>query len=132
MAQVDPAWEASMDVPTQGTLCLSAGLHLEHCSPAFVWSADSRFLAVAQFAQTFWLGLRQHLLVIDVAKRQVYRSAGMGLYLQPETFSEGRLTVIRQRRRPVTLSWQIPDELSTRFTRHFPFWADNKPEAPRP
>ena len=124
VAEINPAWEISMGNPLQGTLCLSAGLHVDRCSPVFLWSPDSRFLAVPQFVHTFWRGLRQHLLVIDVAERWIYRSASMAPYLQPESFINGRLTVIRNpHRRPTMLSWQIPNALSGQFTRKKGMWS---------
>jgi hypothetical protein len=124
VAEINPAWEVSMGGPTHGTLCLSAGLHLDHCSPVFLWSADSRFLVVPRFVHGFWRGLRQHLLVVDVAERWIYRSASMAPYLQPESFVNGRLTVIRNpHRRPTTLSWQIPGALSVQFTRKKGMWS---------
>ncbi|TRZ91154.1 MAG: hypothetical protein D4R84_14705 [Rhodocyclaceae bacterium] len=113
-----------MGSPTQGTLCLSAGLHLDRCSPVFLWSADSRFLAVPQFVHSFWRGIRQRLLVVDVAERWIYSSASMAPYLQPVSFVDARLTVIRNpHRRPTTLSWNIPDALSGQFARTKGMWS---------
>jgi hypothetical protein len=124
VAEINPAWEISMGSPTHGTLCLSAGLHLERCSPVFLWSPDSRFLVVTQFVNTFWRGLRQQLLVIDVADRWIYRSAIMAPYLQPESFVDGSLTVIRNpHRRPSMLSWQIPNALSGHFSKKKGMWS---------
>ena len=123
-----------MGSPTYGTLCLSAGLHLDRCSPVFLWSADSRFLAVPQFVHGFWRGLRQRLLVVDVAERWIYRSAGMAPYLQPESFVDGRLTVIRNpHQRPTTLSWQGPYALSRQFTKNKGMWSyqvNGRPSSP--
>src|SRR2546430_116217 len=72
VARIDPAYEVSMGSPTSGTLCVSHGLHIPRCNPSFVWSDDSRFLAVPQFFH--WLGCvtRQRLLVVDFDKRQAY------------------------------------------------------------
>jgi hypothetical protein len=131
VAEVDPAWEASMDVPTYGTLCLSGKLHLERCSPAFVWSSDSRYLAAVQFFHGFW-GVRQQVVVIDVVKREVFRSARMSPFLQVTSFADGTLTVVRNPhgRQPATTTWQIPEALSTKFTRDFlPRWS--RPSEPR-
>ncbi len=124
VAEINPAWEVSMGGPTQGTLCLSAGLHLDHCSPVFLWSEDSRFLVVPQFVPTFWRGLRQQLLVVDVVGRWIYRSVRMAPYLQPESFVKGRLTVIRNpHRRPTPRSWQIPEAFSGQFIKKKGMWA---------
>lgn len=69
VAQINPAWEVSMGSPNHGTLCVSAGVHVQHCSPTFLWSDDSRYLAVPQFVHGFRRGLRQHLSVLDVVER---------------------------------------------------------------
>lgn len=123
-AEINPTWEISMGSPVWGTLCLSAGLHLERCSPVFLWSDDSRFLVVPQFFHSFWRGLRQRLLVVDVPDRWIYFSDVMAPYLQPESFVDGRLTVIRNpHRRPATLSWQIPDALLGQFTKKKGMWS---------
>lgn len=123
-----------MGSPTHGTLCLSAGLHLDRCSPVFLWSPDSRFLVVPQFVNTFWRSLRQHLLVIDVADRWIYRSAIMAPYLQPESFVDGSLAVIRNpHRRPAMLSWRIPNALCGQFTKKKGMWSrriDGQPSNP--
>ena len=124
VAEINPAWEMSMGSPTWGTLCVSAGLHLDHCSPVFLWSADSRFLVVPRFVREFWRGRRQHLLVVDVVERWIYSSASMAPYLQPESFVDGTLTVIRNpHRRPSRLSWQIPGAFSGQFTKKKGLWA---------
>ena len=134
VAEINPAWEISMGSPTYGTLCLSAGLHLDRCSPAFLWSADSRFLAVPRFVHSFWRGIRQHLLVADLVERRLYQSASLAPYLQPDSFVDGRLTVIQNphRRRPSTLSWQIPAALSSQFTRPFAMWSVGTDGHPTP
>jgi hypothetical protein len=124
VAEINPAWEVFMGSPMQGTLCLSAGLHVDRCSPVFLWSDDSRYLAVPQFVPTFWRGLRQQLLIVDVTERWIYRSPNLAPYLQPDSFTSGRLTVIRNpHRRPSTLSWRIPEDLPGRFTKKKGMWA---------
>lgn len=124
VAEINPAHEMTMGGPTHGTLCVSAGLHLDHCSPVFVWSDDSRFLAVPRCIHGFWRGFRQHLLVVDVVDRWIYRSASLAPLLVPESFTNGRLTVIRNpHRRPTTLTWNIPQSLSTDFIKKKGSWA---------
>jgi hypothetical protein len=41
--------EVSMGNPTIGTLNLSNGIGIANCNPSFVWSEDSRYLAVPPF-----------------------------------------------------------------------------------
>ena len=117
MAQIDPAWEVSMSNPTSGTLCVSNGLHLARCNPSFVWSDDSRFLAVPQFFSWFGFFRRQRLLVIWFDKHRVYASRETAWYFQPETFAGGRLVVTinptSQRKRQV--EFHVPDELPRAF-----------------
>src|SRR5436190_23130627 len=74
VAQIDPAWEVSMSNPTSGILCVSNGLHIPRCNPSFIWSDDSRFLAVPHYFNQFGLIRRQRLLVIWFEKRSVYAS----------------------------------------------------------
>ena len=45
-ASVVNANEIAMGAPTSGTLKLSTGFVFENCNPSFVWSDDSRFVAV--------------------------------------------------------------------------------------
>lgn len=124
VAEVNPAWEIAMGGPRHGILCLSAGLHLPHCSPVFVWSQDSRYLAVPQFIASFWRGRRQQLLVIDVAERWIYRSVETARLFSPESFVDGRLTAIRNpHRRPTETAWQIPADAPARFKREKQLWA---------
>jgi len=49
VAWIDPAYEVSMGNPTAGTFCLSTGLQLQRCNPSFLWSDDSRYIAVPRF-----------------------------------------------------------------------------------
>ena len=49
VAEIDAAYEISMGNPTCGTLRLSTGLELERCNPSFIWSDDSRYLAVPRY-----------------------------------------------------------------------------------
>src|SRR5215217_5675959 len=74
VASIDRAFEHSMSNPTVGTLTTSNGLELPHCNPAFIWSDDSRYLAVPQWHRRFGLFLRQRLAIVDVVARTVYVS----------------------------------------------------------
>lgn len=50
IAQINPTYEVSIGNPTSGRLCLTTMPHLERCNMSFLWSDDSKFLAVPQFS----------------------------------------------------------------------------------
>jgi hypothetical protein len=112
-AEVAEAFEVSMSNPTAGKLHTSMGLSLDNCNPSFLWSDDSRYLTVPQFARRFGCLRVQRLLVIDVTDRIVHACSTTAFYFQPETFENGVLTVTRE---PFgageRLSWKIPNELA--------------------
>src|SRR5689334_21827942 len=91
VAQIDPAYEVSMGNPTSGILCVSKGLHIERCNPSFVWSENSRFLAVPQYFNKLGVFRRQRLLVIAFEEHRVYASNISAWYYQPESFAAGQL-----------------------------------------
>lgn len=115
VARIDPAYEVSMGNPTSGMLCLSNGLHIERCNPSFLWSDDSRYLAVPRYSGR-WVR-KQRLLVIDFSERIVYASSFSDYYYQPESFTAGRLVVavnpFRSRR---SLEIEIPGDLANDFS----------------
>lgn len=78
VAQIDPALEMGMSNPTSGLLCVTSGPHIERCSPSFVWSDDSRYLAVPQFSG--FLG-RARLLVVSFGREARIRFQNHGLAL---------------------------------------------------
>ena len=111
-AEIDPAFEVSMGNPTRGTLKLSSGHKLERCNPSFLWSDDSRFLAVPRFFNRFGLFRRQRLLVVDVQEGRVYASRETACYFQPDSFSDGDLVITKEPfRAGKRLLWRIPNEL---------------------
>jgi len=124
VAQIDPATEVSMGNPTSGTLCLSNGLHLARCNPSFIWSDDSRYLAVPQYFHKLGLFRRQRLLVIDFAKHRIHASRASAWYYQPESFVVGRLVaIVNPSSRKRQVEFQIPDDLPTLFPRKpLVFW----------
>jgi hypothetical protein len=63
IAEIDPAYEISMGNPTFGTLRLSVGLELERCNPSFIWSEDSRYLAVPRYIYRLGLFRRQRMII---------------------------------------------------------------------
>lgn len=127
VAQIDPAYEVGMGNPTYGLLCVTGGPHLERCNPSFVWSDDSRYLAVPQFHGFF---NRQRLLLVAFAEKCVFASKERTWYFQPESFSGGELIVtIEPFRSARAVTFHIPSELSTQFT-PVPRWHVRWPESP--
>jgi len=113
VAAIDSAHEVSMGNPTRGTLVLSTGLRLDGCNPSFVWSDDSRYLAVPRYVAYLGLFRRQRMAIVDVLTERVFLSAETTVCFQPESFSEGVLIATREpTRRPSQVSWRIPDELA--------------------
>lgn len=116
VAQIDPASEMGMSNPTSGLLCVTGGLHMERCSPSFVWSDDSRYLAVPQYSPFLQ---RARLLIISFEEKCVFASKVRVWYFQPESFSSGQLLVKIAPHRSTTrvITFNIPAEFSLRFTR---------------
>jgi hypothetical protein len=114
-AEIANAVEVSMSNPTIGTLVLSTGLTIENCNPSFVWSDDSKYLAVPQYSRNWILGIgKQRLVVVDVAEQKGWRSRKLACYIQPETFCEGHLTVtIEPARKTRTVTYDVPWILKT-------------------
>ena len=114
VAIIDPAYEVSMSNPTMGTLRLSSGLELENCNPSFIWSDDSRYLAVPRYFLRFSLFRRQRLAIIDTEKRRVALSPETACYFQPDSFADGILVALREPFGAATpVTWDIPDQFST-------------------
>jgi hypothetical protein len=119
VAEIAEAFEHSMSNPTVGILRTSDGLVLPKCNPAFVWSNDSRYLAVPQWHRCFALFLRQRLVVVDVENRAVFASRFTAWLLQPKTFDRGTLEVLVSHSIGITWGWkekalviEIPGSLS--------------------
>jgi hypothetical protein len=120
VAAIEQAFEHSMSNPTVGTLRTSDGLELLKCNPAFIWSDDSRFLAVPQWRRRFGLFRRQRLAIVDVVARIVYVSRFTHWLMLPTTFEGGRLEVLVSDRRGISWPWRerplilmVPVDLST-------------------
>ncbi len=122
IAKIDPAYEVSMGNPTYGTLRLSNGLSLPKCNPSFIWSDDSKYLAVPQFTSNWFWGIgKQRLLIIDVNKNRGWQSPKIAYYIQPETFRVGELTVtLNPFRKAKTMTYSIPKDLGTFTTMTLP------------
>jgi hypothetical protein len=106
IAEIAHAMEHSMSNPTVGTLRITDGLELQKCSPAFLWSDDSRYLAVPQWHWRFVSGLRQRLVIVDVEYRTVYTSRFTGCLLLPKTFDQGKLEVLISQSFGFTFGWK--------------------------
>lgn len=116
-----------MGNPTSGTLCVSRGPHIERCNPSFVWSEDSRYLAVPQYVERFGVLRRQRLLVVAMHERRVFASKAIAAYIQPESFASGQLlATIDPARSAREVRFMVPEELSTAFSQVRVAW----PEAP--
>jgi hypothetical protein len=93
VAEIAQAMEHSMGNPTFGTLRISDGLELPKCSPVFLWSDESRYLAVPQWKSSFLSSWRQRLVIVDVEQRTLYASPIKGWLLLPRTFDNGKLKI---------------------------------------
>ncbi len=110
------ATEVSMGNPTAGDLLLKSGLRLAMCSPAFLWSDDSRYLVVPRFFARLGFLRRQRLLLVDVRDRVGHQSRETAYYFQPESFEHGILTVTKEPfKTRAVVRYRIPFDLD-RFT----------------
>lgn len=89
-ARIDNALEISMSGPTKGILSIDSVLDIPDCNPAFVWSEDSRFLAVPQWKYSF--RKRERLLVVDLQTKAIFVSPSQFRLLDLRTFSSGVIT----------------------------------------
>ena len=107
-----------MGNPTYGTLILTNGLNLELCNPSFIWSDDSRYLAVPQYTKNWFWGIgKQRIVIIDVKKQEGWHSAKITHYIQPEKFENGELSLtLNPHHKGKTVIYTIPKELVT-FTK---------------
>jgi hypothetical protein len=113
VAEIASAREVSMGNPTCGTLRLSSGLQLERCNPSFLWSDDSRYLAVPQYFDRFGLLRRQRMVILDAIERLAFAAPEIACYFQPESFLAGRLIATKEPfRSAARVSWSVPADLS--------------------
>ena len=106
-----------MSAPTRGALHVSNGIVVEQCNPSFVWSDDSRYLAVPLWEYRLGWFRGQRLLILDMATNQLFRSRWYRSNLQPESFSSGTLEVTvnphaRRTKSPRILVFGIPEALT--------------------
>ncbi len=118
IAEIRSAKEVGMSNPTSGTLELSTGLTFRNCNPSFIWSDDSKHLAVAEWSLKAALFRGQRLLVVEAGTGQVFASGWVWGFLQPESFTGGELVVVRNttRKKPKRILWPVPAGLAG-FTR---------------
>jgi tetratricopeptide (TPR) repeat protein len=91
IAVIDNTQEIGMGGPTSGVLRLSNGLVFERCNPSLVWSADSAYLAVPQWAPD---NISQRLMIVSVLHKLYRYSPGTYRLLLLELFDNGIVTGI--------------------------------------
>lgn len=89
-AKINDALEISMSGPTKGILSIDTLFDLPECSPVFIWSDDSRYLAVPQWK--YFFRKRERLLVIDTQTKSIFVSPSKFRLLDLKTFSNGVIT----------------------------------------
>ncbi len=110
-AEIALATEVSMGNPTSGELVLTDLPSLPRYSPSFIWSDDSRYLAVPQFFERFGLFRRQRILLLDTRDHKITKSREIAYYFQPESFSSGVLQAVKEPFRTAErIRWQVPDD----------------------
>ena len=114
-AEIRDAVEVSMSNPTIGLLVFSNGMTIEKCNPSFIWSDDSRYLAVPQYNSNWFFGIgKQRLLVVDILENILYESRKLAYYIQPEKFTRGTLTVtIEPARKAKSVTYEVVDIIKT-------------------
>ncbi len=90
-AKIHEAWELSMSGPTSGKLFIGDIFRIEKCSPTFVWSNDSRYLAVPQWCG--FLRKREHLLILDLEDKKIYVSRKKYRLLILNSFVDGIISL---------------------------------------
>jgi hypothetical protein len=105
-AVIHDASEIAMGAPTSGELWLSNGIRIDSCNPSIVWSDDSRYLAVPQWAPN----RSQRLVVVDVKSRERRAFASTFRVLQLDSFSNGWIEGIDSPiNRPVRVVLKVED-----------------------
>ena len=121
-AEIKKATEVSMGNPTCGTLTTRSGLEMKQCNPSFMWSDDSRYLAIPEYFSRFGLFRRQRMVVVDTKEKKGYRSPEIAYYFQVERFEKGILQATREPfLKKENITWSIPDCLNL-FKPFEPHW----------
>jgi hypothetical protein len=91
-AEIREASEMCMSGPTKGKLGGSGVREISDCSPAFLWSEDSRYLAVPQWVSWFLRRPKQRMIIYDMDSSAVYASEPIFTMLILERFSASQLS----------------------------------------
>ena len=91
-ARVEDTWEIYMSGPTKGTLIIEGLFQILDCSPIFIWSSDSQYLAVPQWK--YWFRRRERLLILDTKEKIIHASRSIYQLLILNDFDDGILTGI--------------------------------------
>jgi len=78
--------------PTKGILIIEGLFQIPDCSPTFVWSNDSQYLAVPQWK--YWFRRRERLLILDANEKSIHASRSIYQLLILNDFDDGILTGI--------------------------------------
>ncbi len=115
-ASIENAVEVSMGNPTVGRLKCSNELQIENCNPSFIWSDDSKYIAVPQYVYSrFWGFGKQRLLVIDMENIEIWQSPKLAYYIQPASFEGGEIaTILNPFKKPEQRKYNI-EVVKTRF-----------------
>src|SRR5689334_13669164 len=92
-ATIEKAFERGMSNPTMGQLKINGELQFDQCSPVFLWSDDSRYLAVAQYV-SLWFRSRERLIILDVQERVAYFSKPQFNYVIISSFDGGVIKIV--------------------------------------
>lgn len=86
-ATLKVANEIFMSGPTKGLLSVEPLFDIPDCSPSFIWSHDSRYLAVPQWK--YWFRRRERLLIINTHQKAVFASRSVFRLLILDSFRDG-------------------------------------------
>ena len=116
-AEIEHAREHSMGNPTIGTLQVHGVCEIPRCSPAFMWSQDSRYLVIPKWHRKFGLLLSQRIVILDFASNEILTSKFTRWLFIPKMFQHGRLELTVSSSAGITwmskspLVLRLPDDL---------------------
>lgn len=110
------ACEVSMGNPTSGALEIDGKISFKICSPAFIWSEDSKYLIFPQFFFKWGMFRRQRLLVLDIDNKILYRSKDTAYYFMPLEANCQRLLIVKEPfHTKEEIVWFLPNDLDSCF-----------------